>query len=77
MQQPETHGDAPRHDCEYRVEADRAMRDYDALELDAGVMYDALRRITTKRLNRVFDPWAVEVAADALGNVSERVTSLG
>lgn len=30
---------------QYRIEADCAMRDYDALELEAGVLRDALRGI--------------------------------
>jgi hypothetical protein len=58
----------------YRIEADRCMSDYDALEVDALIMAEALDKIETGRRNRTFDPWAQEVARDALRRVSERVT---
>ena len=52
----------------YRIEADCAMRDYDALEVDAGIMREALVKIAEKRPNEKFDPWAVEVARTALAD---------
>ena len=57
---------ANQHDCEYRIEADCAMRDYDGLELDAGVMHKALTEIAEGRRNQAFDPWARETAQAAL-----------
>ena len=61
---------------DYRIEADKAMRDYDALELDAGVMYEALLRIAALRPNKAFDPWARAIAEEAIAKLSERVTDL-
>jgi hypothetical protein len=58
---------AEREANEYRVEADRGLSDYDALELEAGIMREALEKIAAKRPNKGFDPWAVEVATEALG----------
>ncbi len=56
-----------RRDAEsYRVEADCAMRDYDALELEAGILRDALSQIAEGRRNEMFDPWARETAKNAL-----------
>lgn len=53
----------------YRIEADCAMRDYDHLEVDAGIMVRALRAIAEGRPNRVFDPWAKETAKSALAEL--------
>jgi hypothetical protein len=58
----------------YRIEADCAMRDYDGLEVDAGIMREALQQIADARPNRAFDPWARELARAALAQVSEKVT---
>lgn len=55
----------------YRIEADCALRDFDGLELDAGIMREALEKIAAKRPNHSFDPWAVEVASAALGQTKE------
>lgn len=60
----------------YRIEADGAMRDYDALEVDAGIMLDALTTIANGRPNHVFDPWAKQEARMALEAVSERTLGL-
>lgn len=60
----------------YRIEADELLRDYDALELDAGIMLAALSKIAEGRRNRIFDPWARKVARDALVEVSDRVTAM-
>lgn len=56
---------------EHRIEADCAMRDFDGLELNAGIMREALERIAAKRPNQSFDPWAVEVARAALAAVED------
>lgn len=50
------------------------MRDYDALEVDASLMAEALDRIARPRPNKAFDPWARDVAREALGYVSEWTT---
>ena len=60
----------------YRIEADRCMSDYDALEVDVGIMLEALTKIAALRPNKAFDPWARAIAEDALSKVSERVTDL-
>jgi hypothetical protein len=67
---------SPYHDCEYRIEADKLLSEYDALELDAGIMLAALRAISDARPNKRFDPWARGVAQDAIWNVSERTRVL-
>lgn len=76
MTTPSTHRGGEPHDCAYRIEADEAMRDYDALEVDAGVMVDALARISEGRRNKAFDPWVRELAKDTLANLSERATGI-
>ena len=60
--------DAP-HDCEYRIEADCAMRDYDALELEAGVMRAALEKIarTVGIVTRVSDGVDLRTAPEYTG----------
>lgn len=57
------------HDCEYRIEADCAMRDYDALELEAGVMREALEKIarTVGIVTRVSDGVALRTAPEYTG----------
>lgn len=60
----------------YRIEADEAMRDYDDLEVDASIMAEALSQIAAGRANRVFDPWARELARKALTQVSDKTTGL-
>jgi len=60
----------------YRIEADCGLRDYDALEVDAGIMFAALETIAIGRRNELFDPWARQAAKDALDLVTERVTAL-
>lgn len=62
--------------CEHRIEADELLSEYDALELDAGIMLRALTAIAERRPNMPFDPWAASTAQDALWNVSERVKGL-
>jgi hypothetical protein len=57
----------------YRIESDCGMRDFDALELRAGIMRFALERIANPRANMPFDPWARDMARDALA--SERDTA--
>lgn len=59
-------------DCQHRIEADLAMQEYDALEGDASTMAEALDKIARPRPNKAFDPWARDVAREALGYVSER-----
>jgi hypothetical protein len=61
---------------QYRIEADRALRDYDGLELDAGLMGEALSKIAEGRPNERFDPWARELARETLAKVSDRVTAM-
>lgn len=61
---------------DYRIEADRLLGEYDDLEVDAGIMLEALAAIAAGRPNKRFDPWAKELARDALANVSERVKGL-
>lgn len=58
----------------YRIEADQAISEYDALMVDVGEMREALEKIATPRPNLTFDPWARDVARAALAGVSERVT---
>lgn len=67
---------AKGHDCEHRIEADKLLSEYDALELDAGIMVAALRAIADARPNQRFDPWARGVAQDALWNISQRVRAI-
>ena len=52
------------------------MSDYDALEVDVGIMLEALTKIAALRPNKAFDSWARAIAEDALSKVSERVTDL-
>jgi hypothetical protein len=59
-----------------RIEADCAMRDYDALELDAGIMLEALLAIERGRPNKGFDPWAQQEARYALEAISDRARGL-
>jgi hypothetical protein len=47
----------------YRIEADEAMRDYEALEMD---VRDVLGAIANPRPNQPFDPWARDTAQQAL-----------
>jgi hypothetical protein len=58
----------------YRVEADQAISAYDALMVDVSDMREALEKIATPRAHHMFDPWARDVAREALAGVSERVT---
>ena len=60
---------------DYRVEADCAMRDYDALELDAGIMREALEKIarTVGIVTRVSDGVALRTAPEWTGQGAQRI----
>jgi hypothetical protein len=62
----------------YRIEADEAMRDYEALEMD---VRDVLGAIANPRPNQPFDPWARDTAQQALDRLDgdgppERILAL-
>ena len=60
----------------FRIEADKAISEYDALAVDVGILAEALNKIEVGRPNRSYDPWAQAVARDALLAVSDRVRDM-